>query len=75
MAGLLIAGAFFIALFLALTLFIAFGLVRAADKMKSNNKDSELYSNELNGYYSGGPEGPGFYVDGQRVSYYDEDYD
>lgn len=62
--GLLLAGAVFIALFITLLVFIAL-FMAGASKGKSEY---------LEGYHSSGPEGPGTYVAGKKVSDDDEDY-
>lgn len=67
-AGLLLVGAFYLALFLALMVFIAFYLSTMSGKANEELEDeSVLYDKTLNGYHQG-PEGPGIYEDGIRVS-------
>ncbi|EBL8291850.1 hypothetical protein DLP14_14455 [Salmonella enterica] len=67
--GLMLAGAFFIASFLALMVFIAFCLsAMSGNASEEPEKKSVLYDETLNGYHHMGPEGPGVYVDGIRVS-------
>lgn len=63
--GLLLAGAFFIAGFLALMVFIAFYI--------SFVTEGEKRKREINGYHTSGPEGPGVYMDGKRIISDDED--
>lgn len=66
--GLLLAGAFFIVGFLALMAFIAFFLAAM-----SRNNDAESSDEYLTGYHAMGPEGPGTYVAGKKVSDDDEE--
>lgn len=62
--GLLVAGALFAALFLALMIFIAWYLSATAKGLSESLPD---------GYHYSGPEGPGNYVSGRKVSDDDED--
>ncbi|EAA9301189.1 DUF3742 family protein [Salmonella enterica] len=65
--GLLLIGAFYLALFLALMGFIAWCLSAiSSDKITENDE-------YLTGYHAMGPEGPGTYVAGRKVSDEDED--
>jgi len=66
--GLLLVGAFFIAIFLALMVVVAFFLLGMAEGVKKGS-DHEY----LMGYQAMGPEGPGTYVAGKKVSDDDED--
>ncbi|EBX8629406.1 DUF3742 family protein [Salmonella enterica subsp. enterica] len=66
--GLLLAGAFFIVGFLALMVFIAWYLsVAAGSSVESVSDESNLEG------YASGPEGPGMYSQGEKISY--KDYD
>lgn len=62
-AGLLLAGAFFVAGFLALMIFIAWYLKGVAESLPEFSFDEQ----PLNGYHESGPEGPGMYSDGIRT--------
>lgn len=57
--GLLLIGTFYLALFLALMVFIACCFSVLGRKNTSINSSDE----SLNGYHSSGPEGPGFYYE------------
>lgn len=74
--GLLLVGAFFIAFFLALMVFIAFCLFAMSGEVhEKSEEESVLYDKSLNGYHYLGPEGPSIYVDGIRVSSPNDDYE
>ncbi|EIV4461502.1 DUF3742 family protein [Salmonella enterica] len=61
--GLLLIGAFYLALFLALMGFIAWCF------SVFGRKNASVYPPDepLNGYHSSGPEGPGFYYEDSRI--------
>lgn len=60
--GLLIAGALFAALFLALMIFIAWYL-----KTATEHSDIPTCERPSDGYHDAGPDGPGVYSDGEWV--------
>jgi hypothetical protein len=62
--GLLLAGAFFIAIFLALLVFIAWCLKTATNGEMISQENSDQPED---GYNATGPEGPGFYYGGYRI--------
>ncbi|MCX8967253.1 DUF3742 family protein [Erwinia psidii] len=62
--GLLLAGAFFIAFFLALMVFIAWYLKIATEGGIALVDDDD---EPQDGYNATGPEGPGFYYGGHRI--------
>ncbi|MDN8554938.1 DUF3742 family protein [Citrobacter werkmanii] len=64
-AGLVLAGAVFLASFIILVLFIGICLAGASKATYSESDES------LDDGYQMGPEGPGFYVDGKKVSNHD----
>lgn len=66
--GLLLIGAFYLALFLALMAVIAIFLSKFSLSFSMSTDDSET----LNGYHSSGPEGPGYYYEGARIDRDDE---
>ncbi|EKT1334689.1 DUF3742 family protein [Salmonella enterica] len=62
--GLLIAGALFAALFLALMVCIAWYLTTAT----KGGIDMDYYDDEpVDGYNATGPEGPGYYYSGRKI--------
>ncbi|MDN8600322.1 DUF3742 family protein [Citrobacter sp. S2-9] len=67
-AGLLLTGAFYLLLFLAIVAFVAFYLSAVRTGMDIPGNDEYL-----SGYHAMGPEGPGMYVAGKKVSDDDED--
>ncbi|EAS1759718.1 DUF3742 family protein [Salmonella enterica] len=67
-AGLLLVGAFYLFLFLMILAFIAWYLsVAAGSSVEPDSGESDLEG------YASGPEGPGMYSQGERISY--KDYD
>ncbi|MBA8306160.1 hypothetical protein CF038_21620 [Klebsiella michiganensis] len=61
--GLLVAGALFAALFLALMIFIAWCLVTAT----KGGIDLSYNDEPVDGYNATGPEGPGYYYSGRKI--------
>ncbi|MGG5964596.1 hypothetical protein ACQSED_23725 [Salmonella enterica] len=67
-AGLLLTGAFYLLLFLAIMTVVVLYLSAVRTGMGIPGNDEYL-----SGYHAMGPEGPGTYVAGKKVSDYDED--